>query len=266
MSDAINRTSASSIWPTSIEIEPIRENLRHLELFRDNSVHFYNAKDFGVVVYSLAQTAIRNYQDLLREVFRESLADEISWELLPLGVKIPSDPLEFLAGKGSRSSPRSHAVNDFIFSLNQSVRQIGDEGKDTSRLLTVLDVALRSVKKVDSADIVVGIDGSVGGGNAIIVKQIVDPNNSHPYLTKDVVRKVKDSRTPFNIYDFQAIASTQRLRTNRQYCWTDLSTNGSKWSRDTVTLMVGLPRSTIDAARKKYAAKIRAKQLKRRRS
>jgi len=77
----------------------LQKRSRHfLTIDRDAAVHFYNAPHFGVVMYSLAKTSIINYRDVLRSVFKQELADEISWRLLPIGVEPPSDLISYLRG------------------------------------------------------------------------------------------------------------------------------------------------------------------------
>lgn len=56
-----------------------------------------------MVVYSLAQTSITNYRDVLRAVFDQELADEINWQLLPIGIEPPLDPVSYLRGATSRA-------------------------------------------------------------------------------------------------------------------------------------------------------------------
>ena len=68
-SDAFNR--ARSSWPSSVPPDAACQNLELLGTYRDNAVHFYNEIGFGVIVYSLAQTSISNYQRVLAQVFQK---------------------------------------------------------------------------------------------------------------------------------------------------------------------------------------------------
>jgi hypothetical protein len=85
--DAITR--AETFFPKELPPLPVRRNLDLLSTYRDNAVHFYNANDFGVLVYALAQTSVINFKDLLDKFFAVNLENEISWQLLPIGLKPP---------------------------------------------------------------------------------------------------------------------------------------------------------------------------------
>ena len=74
-------------FPNALPYPPIQRNLELLGTYRDNAVHFYNAKDFGVVLYALAQTSIKNFRDFLDGAFAVKLENEVNWQLLPLGIK-----------------------------------------------------------------------------------------------------------------------------------------------------------------------------------
>jgi hypothetical protein len=97
---AMTRAVSTAAWPTPIPYRAVEENLELLSVYRDNAVHFYNAPGFGVVIYSLAQTSIVNYRDILRAVFGQELADEINWQLMPLGVTLRSTRWPTLVGLG----------------------------------------------------------------------------------------------------------------------------------------------------------------------
>jgi Domain of unknown function (DUF3644) len=155
---ALDRAVSSNVWPSSIPFRAIEENLDLLIVYRDNVVHFYNASGFGTVIYSLAQTAITNYRDVLRGVFRQELADEINWQLMPLGVTPPIDPVSYLGGSRP-GSKQNAAVDECLKAIRKAAKDLESEGVDTGRLLTLFDVSLQSIKKIEKADIVVGVGG-----------------------------------------------------------------------------------------------------------
>src|SRR5450631_4435271 len=70
---------AETFFPKTLPALPTRKNLELLSTYRDNSVHFYNAAGFSVILYSLAQTSIVNFKDLLYDSFQIDLGKEISW-------------------------------------------------------------------------------------------------------------------------------------------------------------------------------------------
>ena len=168
---------------------PVAANVRLLSTYRDNAVHFYNERDFGVLVYSLSQTAIVNLKDLMRETFKIDVEDDVSWQLMPLGLKPPIDPIAFIS-KSSKSAKQSSATKQFFGTLLSSLSEVDDAGADAGRLLTVYKVALESVKKIEKADLTVGVSGKIGAGNEdvgpLVVTKIKDPNIAYPLRQKDI--------------------------------------------------------------------------------
>jgi hypothetical protein len=97
LSDALTRAQHCSLWSEHLSGLAVSENLSMLQTYRDNAVHYYNSPGFASVIYALMQTAIINFKDLLSSAFGKDLTEEITWHLLPLGVRLPVDPIDFLS-------------------------------------------------------------------------------------------------------------------------------------------------------------------------
>ncbi len=185
LSDALRR--AEPYIPEVLTRDALRRNIELLSTYRDNCIHFYNTPGFASLIYALAQTSIVNLKDLLNLAFKINLADDISWQLLPLGIHNPIDPIEYISGHPSKIK-QSAAVKQFIASISESTKYLADNNLDTGRLLTVFKLKLESTKKIENADVVVGIRG---GGNSstgpLVVAKSVDPNISHPLRMTEVI-------------------------------------------------------------------------------
>src|SRR5665811_74879 len=119
--DAVTRTK--DLIPASLAPAAIAANLEHLVLFRDNAVHFYNQHDFSVLVYALGQTAIVNYNDVLKGLFSHGLEEHIAPNLMPIGLKPPVDPIAFLAGvRGDEAA--NPVVVEFVRSLASASKEL----------------------------------------------------------------------------------------------------------------------------------------------
>lgn len=241
--------------PHSIPARALEANLNHLSVYRDSAVHFYNAPGFGILIYGLGQTSIVNFRDVLRDVFNQDLSDEISWRLLPLALEPPIDPLTYL--RGPRSDEASGAVDEFLRSLGAAADELAAAGIDTSRLMTVYDVSLQSIKKIESADVVVGVDGAAGGGEPTYIERRIQPHISHPYRRRDVLRELSsflvDGR-PFNRYDFDAVVHARDLKNNQQMCYRDDDANLTRWSAEIVPLIRRTAATEIGEARQALSA------------
>src|SRR3989344_3816646 len=190
MTDAF--TKAEKFFPKKIPTLPLRANLRLLSTYRDNAVHFYNEKNFGILIYSLAQTNIINFKDLLLEIFGKNLAHDISWQLIPLGIEPPIDPVKYISQGSKNTTAKGSAVRQFMNTLVASLEEVEKAGDDTARLMTIFNVSVQSVKKIEKADFVAGVDGVRGAtGGPLIITKIQDPNITHPWRQKKIVQKIE---------------------------------------------------------------------------
>ena len=239
---AFKKAADSSLWPPKVERRAVEANIDVLSTYRDNAVHFYNDPAFSIIVYSLAQTSILNFRDVATHVFGKDISDEITWRIMPLGTRNPIDPIEYMSGKTSDGGRRhSKAIQDFLAFLKEQTTALDAEGIDSSRLLTIFDVTLKSVKKVDQADIVAGVT-SEELTDSVIVQRRVDPNVSHPYRQKELLPKLKKGITP---HTFQAIAFTYDLKDKPEYCWRDKTTGLVKWSPMTIKFVDDLTNAEV---------------------
>ena len=206
LQDAFSKVRAH--FPQNVSSTAVQRNLELLRTYRDNAVHFYNAKDFGTVLYALSQTSIINYRDLLRESFGVELANVMNWHLLPLATSPPIDFLTFISGESSAKN--STTVRQFLSELSRAVDELAKENQDTGRLLTVFNVKLESIKRIEHADFVLGIDQDSEGPLAIVRTQ--DLNKSHPLRQKEILAQIASldggkfsTSENFSSHVFQAI-------------------------------------------------------------
>jgi hypothetical protein len=250
LTDAL--AAAQKFVPASLHTLAIQKNVELLETYRNNAVHFYNAKDFGAVLYPLAQTSIVNFRDILEQCFGESLADEINWNLLPLGLKPPIDPMEYISGK-SATVRGSAAVRQFLRELASARDEVRAADGDTGRLLTVFEVKLESTKKIGDADVVVGVKKGTEADGPLVVVRTQDPNVTHPLRQKEIVEQIGMLHgKPFTTYTFQAIAWKNDFRSKKDFCWSATEGVLTRYSNDVVTFIKRLTAADLDATLKDY--------------
>jgi hypothetical protein len=239
--------------PDSLGVQALRLNVELLSTYRDNSVHFYNAPHFGSVIYALAQTSIVNLKDLLKAVFGVDLSDDITWHLLPLGLDTPFDPIDYISGRKT-GGKQSDAVKQFLAKIAESTQTLESQHLDTARLLTVFKVKLESTKKIEHADLVVGVQKVVDAGNGpLIVTKPMDPNATHPLRTMALVRAVGQLHNEeFTSGIFQAIAWKHGIKMNPLFCWRDTDGNLIKYSHDTISFIKRLTPGDVRLARTEY--------------
>jgi hypothetical protein len=254
-------TKAEKFFPKAIGFLPVAANVRLLTTYRDNAVHFYNERDFGVLIYSLGQTAIVNLKDLMRETFKLNIEDDISWQLMPLGLTPPIDPVSFIA-KSTKASKQSSATKQFFGTLMSSLSEVDDAGADAGRLLTVFKVALESVKKIEKADLVVGVSGKIAAASEdvgpLVVTKIRDPNVAYPLRQKELLRKIGHLHgKKFTSNTFQAVCHKFGFKKDPQYCWQASEGVLTKYSTELVPRIQSLTELQVQEALDAYRAYIR---------
>jgi hypothetical protein len=256
---------AEKYFPTGIDASSIRADLGLISTYRDNSVHFYNARDFGVVLYALSQTAIINYKDVAQEAFGLDLSREITWQLLPLGLRTPIDPIEYIAGRSPSADGAKAAVKHYLAELAAAVKSVEESGGDTGRLLTVFDVKLESVKKIGSADVLVGIEAAGATDGPLAIFRPIDPNKTHPLRQKDIVSQIgKLGGRRFTQHVFQALVWKHELKKQARYCWIAEEGVLTKYSRDVIPFLKQIPSSEVDRAIAEYSEHLKRERSRRR--
>jgi hypothetical protein len=255
--------AAETLLPEELPALPVRRNLELLGIYRDNAVHFYNAKAFGTVLHALAQTSVVNFKDLLKGAFDVDLGAEITWHLLPLGMRSPLDPIDYISGKATGGKRDSAAVRQFLGELAAATREVQQAGADTGRLLTAFSVKLESTKKIQDADVVVGVTKATEAPGPLAVVKAVDPNVSHPLRQTEIVQKIQTlhGRT-FNAHVFQAIAWKYQLKTKPEHCWQAKEGVLTRYSNDVVAWIASLTAADVDAALKDYRAHLKQRSKK----
>ncbi|MGC8733164.1 MAG: DUF3644 domain-containing protein, partial [Halothiobacillaceae bacterium] len=245
--DALSKSGP--LFPKGVDQLPVRRNLELLGTYRDNAVHFYNAEGFGVLLYALAQTCIKNFRDFLEGVFERRLEDEITWQLLPLGIQPPVDVVSYISGAGTKGPKSNSAVRQFLAQLAEATDEVNKAGKDRGRLMTVFNIKLESVKKIGDADVVVGVEKAAGTHGPLAIVKTQDPNITHPLRQKEVVAKIGTLHgKAFTPYVFQAIAWNYGLKDKPQYCWRAQEGVLTKYSNDLVTFIKRLSPDDVVAA------------------
>ncbi len=126
--------------------------------------------------------------------------------------------------------------------------------------MTIYGVKLESVKKIEHADVVVGVSGAITGSEPVYVERRVDPTKSHPLRQNGILEEIGSLHgKPFTSYDFQAIVHQYGLREKPNLCWRDDEVNLVRWSRDIIPFIRNLTELDIQQARNALTAYRRTK-------
>lgn len=249
LTDAFNRVE--KYFPRSVPVLAVRRNLDLLTTYRDNAVHFYNEKEFAAVIYSLAQTSIKNFKDLIDEIFDRNLTTQISWSLLPLSFRLPIDPIEYISGKSGPLRKENSAVGQFMAELRTTLEELEKEKIDSERLVTVFSVRLESTKKISKSDVTIGVSpkGAMPVTGPLAIVKNVDPNKSHPLKRKDILEKIKSlHELKFSSHIFESVAWKYNLKNNQSLCWRSEDGVLTKYSNEILVFLEGLSKANIKDA------------------
>lgn len=252
--DAANRCRNGGLWPAGVDYDATRENVRAIADFRDSAIHLYNTGGFPYLVHALCQQSIVNYKDVLSAAFGRDLGKEITWHLLPLGRAAPTDQVEFLGASGSVDSYAKSATVQYLKRLRDGLDALEASGADVSRVATTYDVTLQSVKKVEAADIVIGVDAS-GESSRVFIKQRSDPNEDFPFTMGKLILAVNKRRSgkAINSRDYTAVVWKFAMRDDPKLCWVHLNTRVPQYSAAALALFIRLSDADLTSIRKEYS-------------
>jgi len=243
--------SSKSYFPQEISDIAVIANINSLVDYRDNVIHFYNEKGFETLIYGLAQTSIVNFRDIVKEIFDMDIAKEVNINLLPLSFSAPPDPIKFIGE--ANSSPQKPAITEFLKLISETTKTLEAEDIDTGRFLTVFKVNLQSTKKIQSADIIAGVNVENPNGLILITKK-VDPNISHPNYRKDILERLEqgESNTKLTTYTFDAIIWHYKIKVDDTYSWHNSKTHTYQYSNSLFEFISNLTNQNINLCLRSY--------------
>lgn len=125
-----------------------------IEKYRDNSIHFYN-ENIEPILFALIAKNAYDFPRFIKDYFNKDIIAIENVHILPIGFKLPFNPLEYFKSNYSNPS-KSKEVREFINSLIAVSKELDDEGVEES-ILIGFNVTFESVKKVRNSDFVAAI-------------------------------------------------------------------------------------------------------------
>lgn len=246
------KSEAKKYFPKDIKYLPVSNNIESLIDYRNNAVHFYNERDFEVLIFGLAQTSLINYRDLLISIFRKDIADSINICLLPLSFSSIPDQISFIQ-KGINRKNANPFVNEYLKLIFKRTDEIEKSGNDTARYLCVFEATLISSKKIETADITAKISQDEHSAEYIFIKS-TDPNITHPNTQKDILRKIGSEikGVKFTSYVLQALIWDKNYKDQPRLCWKNNITERVFYSNDIVQTIKSLSANEIEQAKERY--------------
>lgn len=222
------------------------ENIEKLNEYRCSMVHYFNS-DLDPIVFMLMGKAVLNYNCFLQKFFNKDLTTNDNLIILPIGLKLPFDPIEYL------KQDHKEAQNDFVNEIIETIRYLHEQSIEES-IVVGFNLFTESVKKVQNADIIAAID-QVNGSIALTkqYRETDDPKapavrftpDLPPLRFEDLKEKIKQKDPTIKIHKrFYAIL--REIKKIPRYCKVNYldpnKKSGTKtefYTEDTVDYIIG---------------------------
>lgn len=127
----------------------ISENISRLNEYRCSNIHFVEAA-LDPVIFMLLAKAVINYDAFLKKYFNKDITKEDNLIILPIGLKLPFDPIDYL------KQSFTGVQNDFVNAVIHSIRELNGAGI-TDSIVVGFNVITDRVKDIKNADIIAAL-------------------------------------------------------------------------------------------------------------
>ena len=148
------------------EFQAVFDNIILLNEFRCSNIHYADEK-LDPIIFMLISKAVLNYDNFLKEYFNKDITKNDNLIILPVGLKLPFDPVEYLKQKGGKGS------NKFVNKVLDSIKTLYKEQVHDT-IIVGFDLFTASVKKAENADLVAAIDQANADVRLIKAVRITD--------------------------------------------------------------------------------------------
>ncbi len=201
------------------ESSPLRKNLEEIISLRDTSTHFIT-QEYELIYVPLFQSCVNNYADKMYEFHSIDITKQIPTHFLNLSVGDNPLTMNELQAKYSK------IIVDNLLKHQTKIENLANENH-SDKFAIVIRQDLRLVKSKDS-----GVpafryvkDGEQPVGEVMVIKQIQDPNMTHPYSLKSVLENVVSRleklalEIRINKNHIQEFIAFYNLKTDPKYCF-----------------------------------------------
>lgn len=127
----------------------VAENIFQLNEYRCNNVHFAES-ELDPIIFMLLSKAVLNYDTFVKKYFGKDITKEDNLIILPIGFKLPFDPIDYL------KQSYSGAHNDFVNAVLNAIRELNELGIDDS-IVVGFNLITERVRDLKNADIIAAL-------------------------------------------------------------------------------------------------------------
>lgn len=160
----------------------LKANIELLEEYRNVYMH-YNLGEIDPIIFGLLLKSTFLFVKFVKEHFNKDLTAYDNLIILPIGLKLPYDPVEYLKNYDSKTNP-------YYTSVVNKVKSLLKDNINESVFVSI-ETKYVSTKKIQNSDIIVGIES--GHSSLTIEKKvrISDEKGSQPVHFSDEIIKQK---------------------------------------------------------------------------
>jgi hypothetical protein len=196
--------------------DPLRLNLEKIVQLRNTSTHFITT-EYEMVYVPLFQACVLNFTDKLLDFHGIDITTIIPHNFLTLNITMEAiDSAKIIA-----KYPEEIAKK--LISLNEEIEEMS--AVKNPNFAIVIEHHHYIVKDKKKATSLVAIDNSAEA-KVKLIKEVKDPNKTHPYTTKGAIEFIKDKlpklglNLDFNKYIFGLFVSYYDLKGNERFHYT----------------------------------------------
>ena len=127
----------------------VAENIFQLNEYRCSNVHFAEG-DLDPIIFMLLSKAVINYDAFVKKYFKKDITKEDNLIILPIGMKLPFDPIDYL------KQNYSGVQNDFVNAVIKSIRDLDSAGVVDS-IVVGFNLVTDKIKDTSNADIIAAL-------------------------------------------------------------------------------------------------------------
>ena len=212
--------------------DPLRINLEKIIELRNTSTHFVT-EEYEMVYIPLFQACVVNFSEKILHFHDFDITTLIPQNFLTLNVSMNAIENSSIIAKYPEE------IANKLITANENISELILESNP--KLALKIEHHHFIVKDKLKANSFVGIDKN-SDTKVKIVKELKDPNLTHPYNAKNCISKIKIQLKrnlidiPFNQYTFQLFVSYFNLKDNESYCFTYSTGNNNLYSYSQQTI------------------------------
>lgn len=216
--------------------DPLRINLEKIIELRNTSTHLIT-EEYEMVYIPLFQACVLNYSEKIMKFHNFDITTIIPQNFLALNISMEAIESSTIIAK----YPEEIATK--LITINDELSELSSQNNQNFALKIEHHHFL--VKDKSKATTFVGIDNNADS-KVKIIKELKDPNNTHPYNVKGCIKDIKEQlrrnniNIQFNKYTLQLFVSYYGLKENENFCFA-YTTNSStlySYSRQAIDLIV----------------------------